>query len=63
MAEQTAQATEEQFTVANHINQNLVSLKEQTDSVRTMSAQVQQQSNHLSELYQQLSKQVESFRV
>ncbi|WP_228729941.1 methyl-accepting chemotaxis protein [Shewanella avicenniae] len=63
MAAQTAQATQEQSTVANHINQNLVALKEQTDGVSEMADQVQQQSSQISKLYQALNRQVDSFKV
>ncbi|WP_037439155.1 methyl-accepting chemotaxis protein [Shewanella mangrovi] len=62
MAAQTAQATQEQSTVANHINQNLVALKEQTDGVNEMAEQVQQQSVQISDLYQALNRQVDSFK-
>ncbi|WP_417760499.1 methyl-accepting chemotaxis protein [Shewanella sp.] len=63
MAAQTAQATQEQSTVANHINQNLVNLKDQTDGVNQMATLVKQQSTSINELYQALSKQVDSFKV
>lgn len=63
MAAQTAQATQEQSTVANHINQNLVELKDQTEGVNQMADLVQQQSTRINELYQSLNKQVVSFKV
>ncbi|MCH1919181.1 methyl-accepting chemotaxis protein [Shewanella sp. A3A] len=63
MAAQTAQATQEQSTVANHINQNLVELKDQTEGVNQMADLVQQQSYRINELYQSLNKQVDSFKV
>ncbi|BFM49886.1 methyl-accepting chemotaxis protein [Marinomonas sp. THO17] len=63
MAAQTAQATQEQSVVANDINQNMVSLKEQTDSVQSVSDNIKKQSQDISELYQALDKQVSSFKV
>jgi len=63
MTAQTAQATQEQSTVANHINKNLVGLKEQSDNVNLVAEQVRQQSQHISELYLSLSQQVDSFKV
>ncbi len=63
MTAQTAQATQEQSTVANHINENLVGLKEQSDNVNLVADQVRQQSQHISDLYQSLSQQVDSFKV
>ncbi|QRV25370.1 methyl-accepting chemotaxis protein [Marinomonas foliarum] len=63
MAAQTAQATEEQSIVANDINQNMVSLKDQTDSVQSVSDLIQQQSKDITTLYQNLDQQVGSFKV
>ncbi|MBJ7538003.1 methyl-accepting chemotaxis protein [Marinomonas transparens] len=63
MAAQTAQATQEQSIVSNDINQNMVSLKDQTDSVQAVSNMIQQQSQNMTELYTQLDKQVGSFKV
>ena len=63
MAAQTAQATQEQSTVANHINENLVGLKEQTDGVSEMALRVNQQSEQINQLYRSLSQQVDSFKV
>ncbi len=63
MAAQTAQATQEQSQVANEINENLVSLKEQTDAVQDVSININQQSKHISELYQALQSHVGSFKV
>ncbi len=63
MAAQTAQATQEQSIVANDINQNMVSLKEQTDSVQSVSDNIKKQSGDISDLYEALDKQVGSFKV
>lgn len=63
MAAQTAQATQEQSQVANEINENLVSLKEQTDAVQTVSININEQSKRISELYQALQNHVGSFKV
>ena len=63
MAAQTAQATQEQSVVANDINQNMVSLKEQTDSVQSVSDNIKKQSQDISELYKALDKQVSSFKI
>ena len=63
MAAQTAQATQEQSIVANDINQNMVSLKDQTDSVQSVSDMIQQQSQDITKLYKALDKQVGSFKV
>lgn len=63
MASQTAQATQEQSIVANDINQNLVSLKEQTDSVQEVSNLIRNQSKKISELYEALDTQVGSFKI
>ncbi|MBJ7538004.1 methyl-accepting chemotaxis protein [Marinomonas transparens] len=63
MAAQTAQATQEQSVVSNDINQNMVSLKDQTDSVQSVSNMIQQQSHNMTELYTELDKQVGSFKV
>ncbi|WP_394182775.1 methyl-accepting chemotaxis protein [Marinomonas posidonica] len=63
MAAQTAQATQEQSTVANDINQNMLSLKEQTDSVQAVSDTIKKQSSDISDLYKALDKQVGSFKV
>ncbi|ETI57784.1 methyl-accepting chemotaxis protein [Marinomonas profundimaris] len=63
MAAQTAQATQEQSVVANDINQNMVSLKEQTDSVQSVSDTIQQQSQDITKLYKALDHQVGSFKV
>lgn len=63
MAAQTAQATQEQSQVANEINENLVSLKEQTDAVQDVSTNINNQSKRISELYQTLQNHVGSFKV
>lgn len=63
MAAQTAQATQEQSVVANDLNQNMVSLNEQTNSVQTVADLIQQQSKDISKLYKELDHQVGSFKV
>ncbi|MCB5162559.1 methyl-accepting chemotaxis protein [Marinomonas algarum] len=63
MAAQTAQATQEQSIVANEINQNMVSLKDQTDSVQSVSDVLQQQSEDITRLFKALDQQVGSFKV
>ncbi|NLQ18872.1 methyl-accepting chemotaxis protein [Marinomonas sp. M1K-6] len=63
MAAQTAQATQEQSIVANDINRNMVSLKEQSDSVQSVSDLLQQQSQDITKLYKGLDQQVGSFKV
>ena len=63
MASQTAQATQEQSLVANEINVNMVSLKDQTDSVQTVSDTIQKQSQDIAKLYKALDQQVGSFKV
>lgn len=63
MAAQTAQATQEQSQVANEINVNMVSLKDQTDSVQSVSDAIFQQSEGINKLYKVLDQQVGSFKV
>lgn len=63
MAAHTAQATQEQSIVANDINQNMVSLKEQSDSVQSVSDLIQQQAQDITKLYKSLDQQVGSFKV
>lgn len=63
MAAQTAQATHEQSTVSNDINENLSSMKTQTDEVQSVSDLVQSQSTHISKLFEELDRQVGSFKV
>lgn len=63
MAAHTALATDEQAKVSHHISANLVDLREQTDGVRAMSDRVQNQSQQISSLYQELRHQVETFKV
>lgn len=63
MAAQTAQATQEQSLVANEINVNMVSLKDQTDSVQSVSDTIQKQSQDITKLYKALDHQVGSFKV
>ncbi len=63
MAAQTAQATQEQSTVANSINENMASLKEQIEGAEDISSLVRNQSEQISKLYQGLNKQVGSFKV
>lgn len=63
MASQTAKATHEQTTLANDINHNLSSLKEQTDGVKDVSSVINKQSTQISELYNTLNKEVGRFKV
>ncbi|TDO99364.1 methyl-accepting chemotaxis protein [Marinomonas balearica] len=63
MAAQTAQATQEQSTVANNINENLLSLQEQTNQAEKLSKLVESHSDQISELYVGLNNQVGSFKV
>ena len=63
MAAQTAQATQEQSVVANDLNQNMVSLKDQTNSVQSVSELIHQQSQDISTLYKELDNQVGNFKV
>ncbi|MEC8082576.1 MAG: methyl-accepting chemotaxis protein, partial [Pseudomonadota bacterium] len=63
MAAQTAQATQEQSTVSNEINENLSSMKAQTDEVQAVSDMVQSQSKQISDLFEELDRQVGSFKV
>lgn len=63
MAAQTAQATQEQSSVSNNINSNLSALKNQTDEVQNVSEMVQNQSKQISHLFEELDRQVGSFRV
>ncbi|WP_218122044.1 methyl-accepting chemotaxis protein [Vibrio xiamenensis] len=63
MAMQTEGATQEQFTLVSAINDNLGTLKEQTDGVKTVSDLIQTTSQQISQLYVELDKQVGSFKV
>ena len=63
MAAQTAQATQEQSTVSDEINENLSSMKHQTDEVQSVSELVQAQSRKISDLFEELDRQVGSFKV
>ncbi|ETI58684.1 methyl-accepting chemotaxis protein [Marinomonas profundimaris] len=63
MASQTAEATHEQATLANDINQNLSSLKAQTDGVKDVSSVINKQSTQITELYNTLNKEVGRFKV
>ena len=63
MAAQTAQATQEQSIVSNDINRNMVSLKDQTDSIQSVSDLLAQQAKDITQLYKGLDQQVGSFKV
>ena len=63
MSAETAQATQEQTNVANEINRNLVSLKDQSEQMKLISAQTTQQSKSISDLYQEMKTQLDSFKV
>ncbi|WCN11974.1 HAMP domain-containing protein [Marinomonas mediterranea] len=63
MAGQTAQATQEQAVVSNDINENLNSMKNQSDEVQAVSDMIQTQSTQISDLYKALDRQVGSFKI
>ncbi len=63
MAEQTALATQKQSGVADDINHNLASLKDQTTTVQDISELIQQHAGQISTLYNGLDAQVGNFRV
>ncbi|WP_246201065.1 methyl-accepting chemotaxis protein [Vibrio ziniensis] len=63
LSEQTAMATQEQSSVSNEINQNLISMKDQTDGVDRASKEIRQQFNDLNNVYLELNSQVSKFRV
>lgn len=63
LSEQTALATQEQSSVSNDINKNLISMKDQTDGVDRASKEIRQQFNHLNNVYLELNGQVSKFRV
>ncbi len=63
LSEQTALATQEQSSVSNEINQNLISMKDQTDGVDQASKEIRQQFNDLNNVYLELNSQVSKFRV
>lgn len=63
MAAQTAQATQEQSTVSGEINENLSAMQTQTDEVQAVSDLVQSQSKQISDLFEELDRQVGSFKV
>lgn len=63
LSEQTALATNEQSTVSHEINQNLVSMKEQTDGVDRAAGDIRSQFDSLSQLYHELDEQVSKFKV
>ncbi len=63
LSEQTALATQEQSSVSNEINQNLISMKDQTDGVDRASKEIRQQFNDLNNVYHELNSQVSKFKV
>ncbi|MDC0610190.1 methyl-accepting chemotaxis protein [Vibrio sp.] len=63
LSEQTANATQEQASVANDINENLIAMKDQTDGVGHASKEIRSQFNQLNQLYKELSAQVDRFKV
>ncbi len=63
LSEQTALATQEQSSVSNEINQNLISMKDQTDGVDRASKEIRQQFNDLNNVYLELNSQVSKFKV
>jgi len=63
LSEQTALATQEQTSVSNEINQNLISMKDQTDGVDRASQEIREQFNQLNNVYRELNGQVSKFRA
>ena len=63
MASKTAQATIEQATLSDGINQSLMLLKEQTDGVKDVSNLIKNQSSQITDLYKTLNKEVGNFKV
>ncbi|MGB0733082.1 MAG: methyl-accepting chemotaxis protein, partial [Pontibacterium sp.] len=63
MSQATAQATQEQEAVSENIMQNMVMLRNQADSAKQVSEQIQEDSTRLSALYVSLEKHVGSFKT
>ncbi|WP_249344571.1 methyl-accepting chemotaxis protein [Marinomonas sp. CT5] len=63
MASKTAQATLEQATLSDGINQSLMLLKEQTDGVKDVSNLINNQSTQITDLYKTLNNEVGNFKV
>lgn len=63
MASKTAQATLEQATLSDGINQSLMELKEQTDGVKDVSILINEQSTQITDLYKTLNNEVGNFKV
>lgn len=63
MASKTAQATLEQATLSDDINQSLMELKEQTDGVKDVSNLINKQSTQITNLYKTLNSEVGNFKV
>lgn len=63
MASKTAQATIEQATLSDDINQSLMLLKEQTDGVKDVSILINKQSTQITDLYKTLNNEVGNFKV
>lgn len=63
MASKTAQATLEQATLSDGINQSLIELKEQTDGVKDVSNLINKQSTQITKLYKTLNSEVGNFKV
>jgi len=63
MASQTAISTKEQSEVSQHININLASLKEQSNTVQEVSDMVYNQSENMHRLYNTLDGMISRFKV
>jgi len=63
MASQTAISTKEQSEVSQHININLASLKEQSNTVQEVSDMVYKQSENMHRLYNTLDGMISRFKV
>ena len=63
MAQATAQATQEQEEVSENITENMVMLRDQADSAKGVSEQIQADSARISELYKSLDGHVGSFKT
>jgi len=63
MASQTAISTKEQSEVSQHINVNLVNLKDQSRTVQEVSDSIHTQSDDIHELYKALDGMISRFKV
>ncbi|MGB0663914.1 MAG: methyl-accepting chemotaxis protein [Pontibacterium sp.] len=63
MAQATAQATQEQEGVSENITENMVMLRDQADSAKGVSEQIQSDAARITELYKALDQHVGSFKT